>query len=330
MSITFTLPSGEQRTSSADTITIGSDAACQISLSDPRLRRKHAVIRKVAGKWLIEAIGDGKIKVNDGVSSQKCWLSQECHIHLTDEGPTIVFCPSTLSGSSLGPANYPNPGEASHAKESHFHPSMPSNQPSTALASGGKATNSLMLAGVAGGTVSLVLLLMCGMIGLATNRNRLDDDINSPSHVDLPINNWRNETNEPPVVPMAMQPVDTSSRSSPSGAAQPITWEDIAATYGIGNKVTDVRKVEEWKTYRGKRVRWSGQVTTIEEASGTLVLAVKMNHKTWFSDVLVRLRNGQRAVAATYNIGDSVTFDAALDKWESDGTIDLIDGVLIK
>lgn len=102
MSISLILPSGERKTSTADTISIGSAPSCQICISDPGVRLKHAIIRKVAGKWMIEAEEGILLKVGDEEPARKSWLSEDCTIRLANEGPTVTFTTRQV-GSIPGP-----------------------------------------------------------------------------------------------------------------------------------------------------------------------------------------------------------------------------------
>ncbi len=97
-----------------------------------------------------------------------------------------------------------------------------------------------------------------------------------------------------------------------------ITWEEIDNIYNIKSKSTELQKKEYWKNYEGKKVKWSGTVTSVAETFGTLSLQVKLNPGTFTSDVLVRLKETERKNGVRLKKGDLVTFVGILDDW---GTI---------
>jgi len=78
----------------ADTISIGSEAGVAISFpGDDRIRPRHAVIRKVAGRWMVEAREADSIQVGDSEPARLHWLNAGDVIHLVENGPTITFQP---------------------------------------------------------------------------------------------------------------------------------------------------------------------------------------------------------------------------------------------
>lgn len=76
-------------------IAIGRDAAAPLSLAgDQRVQPKHAVLRRVATRWLIEAADGVTIRVGDGRPTKVAWLNPGDVIHLSESGPTLTFCPN--------------------------------------------------------------------------------------------------------------------------------------------------------------------------------------------------------------------------------------------
>jgi hypothetical protein len=76
-------------------IAIGRDAAATLSLAgDHRVQSRHAVLRRVATRWLIEAADGVTIRVGDGRPTKVAWLNAGDVIHLTEAGPTLTFCPN--------------------------------------------------------------------------------------------------------------------------------------------------------------------------------------------------------------------------------------------
>lgn len=77
-----------------DTITLGSDESCTVSFPPAEdLAPKHAVIRKIAGRWLVEVRDAAFIQVSDEPPSRMHWLNRGDVIRLTENGPEITFEP---------------------------------------------------------------------------------------------------------------------------------------------------------------------------------------------------------------------------------------------
>ncbi len=114
--------------------------------------------------------------------------------------------------------------------------------------------------------------------------------------------------------------------------AEPISdiqWEEIDKIYNVKSDFTDLQKKESWKNYKGKKVRWTGSVSSISETFGTLTLQVKLNPSTFTSDVLVRLKESSRAEAIKLSEDDSVTFEGVLDSWGSILPVTLDHGIVV-
>ena len=107
MGITFGLPSGERTRVEADAVLIGTDAACQVRLpSDGNVQPRHARVRKTAGRWLVESLGDWLLQVGGGSPGRLGWLRPGDVIRLSEAGPNLTFEPTAsvtpASGPSLG------------------------------------------------------------------------------------------------------------------------------------------------------------------------------------------------------------------------------------
>lgn len=120
--------------------------------------------------------------------------------------------------------------------------------------------------------------------------------------------------------------------SERAGAApiSDIQWEEIDRIYNLKSTSTELQKKETWKNYKGKKVQWSGKVTSVGETFGTLQLQVKLNPDTIISDVLVSLKDSQRSEAIKLKEGDMVTFQGILDDWGTLMPVTLDDGVITK
>ena len=96
-----------------------------------------------------------------------------------------------------------------------------------------------------------------------------------------------------------------------------IDWSLINAIYNLKYEKTDLQKDERWKEFKGKKVKWTGEVTEASESFfGGLELRVRMNPDSYF-DLIIELKDSQRSRAARFNKGDSVTFTGILDTWGS-------------
>src|SRR5438874_1939499 len=87
---------------------------------------------------------------------------------------------------------------------------------------------------------------------------------------------------------------------------RPISWREIDSMYNLRSKNTDLQKDEAWKHYKGKRVTWSGQVTSVSDGWTGLTLQVKMNPETFTSDLLIKLKKAEKSKAAQLHQGDQV------------------------
>ncbi len=74
-----------------ENITIGSDRSCTVAFDDSTVMPKHAVIRKIAGRWLIEVRDAASIFVGGPFGHTKPkrlhWLVPGDQIRLTENGP---------------------------------------------------------------------------------------------------------------------------------------------------------------------------------------------------------------------------------------------------
>ena len=101
MTITVKLPGDQQVVLDKDHIVVGRGPDCDVRLPDEQgVQSRHAIINKLAGKWLIQSEGDWLLQVGGGVPGRKCWLKTNDIIHLTETGPDIVFVQGSLPAPS--------------------------------------------------------------------------------------------------------------------------------------------------------------------------------------------------------------------------------------
>lgn len=86
-----------------ENIVLGSDPACTVPFpATAGLAPKHAVIRKIAGRWIVEVRGGDSIQVGDAEPTRMHWLSPGDIIRLTDSGPTVQFEPPQRATKPAG------------------------------------------------------------------------------------------------------------------------------------------------------------------------------------------------------------------------------------
>ncbi|MHC4917512.1 MAG: hypothetical protein ACYTGB_18710 [Planctomycetota bacterium] len=100
----------------------------------------------------------------------------------------------------------------------------------------------------------------------------------------------------------------------------PVTWEEIEGKFGPRGDRTHLQKQDDWKNYRGKKVRWTGTVLAVSQILGTHTLQVQMNPNAKLrtilvSDAFVALKAGEeeKAKALALKPREQVTFEAILD-----------------
>ncbi len=122
----------------------------------------------------------------------------------------------------------------------------------------------------------------------------------------------------------------SDSNSSEKDEVSSISWADVDRIYNLDSKATDLRKEEEWKQFKGKRIQWTGTVSSISDSFGTLSLQIKMNPDTFTSDLLINLKENQRSKAIDFAEGDRITFSGVLDDWGTLMPITLSDGEIVE
>jgi hypothetical protein len=132
----------------------------------------------------------------------------------------------------------------------------------------------------------------------------------------------------PAATPPATPPAPTTEVAAAPQISS-VTWDEIDQIYSLKNHVTDLKKGELWKGYKGKRVEWKGAVSSISESFGSLTVQIKMNSDTFTSDVIVTMRPTERDKALKLNTGDRVTYRGVLRDWGSLIGISLKDGELV-
>lgn len=95
MSTTLAVPGRTIVTLKADSvILLGSDSGCTIAFPDDlNIRPRHAVVKAVEGRWIIESLDDSVFIIGDSSTKQSHWLKRGDEIRLSEDCPPIVFQP---------------------------------------------------------------------------------------------------------------------------------------------------------------------------------------------------------------------------------------------
>lgn len=88
-----------------ESILLGADPTCSVQIpARDGVALKHAVIRKIAGRWLIEVRAGDSIRVGEGEPARMNWLNPGDIIRLTDSSAPIVFEPTQAVRKDVKPA----------------------------------------------------------------------------------------------------------------------------------------------------------------------------------------------------------------------------------
>lgn len=118
MAISFQDSSGTTVRFDGDIVSIGRDSSCDFSMPhEQRLQPRHAILRKMAGRWLVETAGEWNVQVGSGPAGRKCWVKPNDVIHLTEAGPDLVFQTIVATDESK-PAVEPVPTLGAHTATS--------------------------------------------------------------------------------------------------------------------------------------------------------------------------------------------------------------------
>lgn len=82
-------------------ITLGSAAGCSVTFDDlPEVRPKHAVIRSVAGRWLLEVRDAKSILIGGSEPKRLHWLAPGDVFRLSENAPLMTFEPDEVGHNS--------------------------------------------------------------------------------------------------------------------------------------------------------------------------------------------------------------------------------------
>ncbi len=116
----------------SDTIGIGRSPDNQVAFpNDTRVAPRHAIIRLVSGRWIVEACDGWAIRIGNGRPTQFGWINPGDVIRLTESGPELVFEPIVTGAVSGTPVVARLPGSAGTDAAARLAPVPPSQKPAT-------------------------------------------------------------------------------------------------------------------------------------------------------------------------------------------------------
>lgn len=108
-----------------------------------------------------------------------------------------------------------------------------------------------------------------------------------------------------------------------------IDWNSVYSVYHMTSNATDLRREEEWKHLKGKRVRWSGLVMEVSDGFGGLTMDVKMGSGSIASDVCVHLNASAKSKALQLQQDQRIMFEGTLSEWSRVPAVTLVDGEIL-
>ena len=276
---------GNQRfTVTGDEILIGRDTACAISFpEDARLAARHAALRIVGGRWLIEARAGSMLQVGNAAPSRLGWLNDGDVIRLTPNGPELIVNPPVMADVSRVRANGMTDTDLS---KSESPPPKISSSTETALACAGRSTSKDWK------TLAVISAAIVIVLGVLWELVPKSDPASKETAVKEPATPPQIRDIEPiadePAVAVANNP------GKPVGAADSVyavlvASEDRQQVYQIGTA---------WAV-SPQRLVTSGAVTLAVERLRQNLGVVMVRHPTTKTDFFVAERTHPKFVALT-------------------------------
>lgn len=288
----------------ADTITIGSDAGSRLAFpGDERVRPRHAVIRQVAGRWLVEAREADSIQVGNSEPARVHWLKPGDLIRLGEKGPEITFQPQAGSpqvaaapsrppakGSSPPPFSM-DPVELKELKPApvrnpvpHVKPLPAPRENKTPAAAPPKGRKISPVLAIAGGVAAVAVLAVAVWIGFGRGGGE-DQPKKSPSHAetgDPPVAKKRKKNGSdggPTTAVAAQEPQESPAGKPPPVSADPTALPDApSALYAVlvrdGANRRQFRLGTAWAVAPRQLVTSGAVVMAIEELQKSGLTAV--------------------------------------------------------
>lgn len=113
MPIRIGLADNRQIELGAESFCIGRDADCEVRLADdPRIKPRHAVVRRTAGRWMVEGTDGDMIQVGTEPPARMRWIKPGDIIRLTPAGPEVTFEPPPAGSGPVPVPSAPQPVRA--------------------------------------------------------------------------------------------------------------------------------------------------------------------------------------------------------------------------
>ncbi len=81
---------------------IGRDPSCAIALpDDDRVETQHAMIKRVAGRWMVESQGEHLLRVGTSAPARVHWMQPGDTISLSNSGPQLIFNTATTDAAVM-------------------------------------------------------------------------------------------------------------------------------------------------------------------------------------------------------------------------------------
>jgi hypothetical protein len=156
--------------------------------------------------------------------------------------------------------------------------------------------------------ILLVMLGSCVLCGLIAV-------IGSLFQKDKPASIAQTNANAVTATPL-LDTKPTVKNPSASVAVSNITWSDYNNVYNLKSDWTDIQKDTLWEQFEGKTIAWQGTVYKVREGMlGGLSVSIKMDPETMTSDILLTLKDDQKAKAINLTKGQKISFVGKLKSY---------------
>ncbi|MEZ6087406.1 MAG: hypothetical protein R3C05_05130 [Pirellulaceae bacterium] len=134
MTITLSLDDGTRQSFNRNEVRIGTGTDCDFAVpAIEGIRTQHAIIRRIAGRYLIESCGEWMLSKWQHSSDTRLWIQSGDLIDLASRGPTLrVDIDAAVDHPQAAPAAFPASTTATVAttEKSSFVPLRPATSPS--------------------------------------------------------------------------------------------------------------------------------------------------------------------------------------------------------
>jgi hypothetical protein len=144
--------------------------------------------------------------------------------------------------------------------------------------------------------VILSSCLLCGLLGASGSIFQKEKAAEIQSNATTPAT----------PLPEAKSPIN--SQPAPVAVSN-ISWNDYNSVFNLKSNSSDIQKDALWQQFENKTVAWQGTVYEFREGTfGGLYVNVKMDPETMTSDILLALKDDQKAKAINLIEGQKISF----------------------